>query len=156
MPVGSAAAVPPSVTSPCGQLRGCVSDGTRRLVAPSRDGRPVHLVSQLQALLLTLAIEVTVGILLLARWGGAVAWRRAALAAAGASLVTHPVAWWANTVGLTAWSFAVRAPVIEIAVVAAEALILRWALPVTARRAAAVSIAMNAASFAVGLMLARA
>jgi hypothetical protein len=113
-------------------------------------------VSQLQALILTVAIEVPVAILLLGRWGSRVAWHRVALAAAGASLVTHPLAWWANTAALAAWPFAARATLIEVAVAAAEALILAWALAVTARRAAVVSIAMNAASFAVGLMLARA
>jgi hypothetical protein len=132
-------------------LRGGVSVETRRIVAPSPDGRPV---TQLQALILTVVIEVPVAILLVGQRGRAVAWHRSALAAAGASLVTHPIAWWANTAALAAWPFAARATVIELAVAAAEALILVWALAVTARRAAVVAIAMNAASFALGLMLA--
>jgi hypothetical protein len=108
-------------------------------------------MNQVHALILTLAVEVPVALLLLARWAPA---GHAVLAVAGVSLLTHPIAWWASTVGLRSWSFPARAAAIEVAVVAVEAVILAWTLRLAAPRALAVAAAMNAASFAVGIIVA--
>lgn len=114
-------------------------------------------MGQSQALLLTIAIELVVAALwfALTRWLPRSAWWRAGLAVAGASLVTHPLAWHANVVWLRALPFAARAAVIEVGVAAVEAALLAIVLRLSAGRAAAIAATMNAVSFAVGLVIIR-
>ena len=82
---------------------------------PRREG---SLVTQLDALLATIVIELAVGmpLLLATHWVEPRAWWRAALLLVAASLCTHPVAWQANVRWLSAWPFEWRALVIELAV----------------------------------------
>ncbi len=114
-------------------------------------------MTQLDALLLTLVIELVVGmpLLLATRWVERRAWWRAALLLVAASLLTHPFAWRANVAWLSAWPFERRALVIELAVAAVEAAVLAAGLRLSLLRALATSASMNAASFILGLWLAR-
>lgn len=103
------------------------------------------------ALALTLAIEIPVVV--------ALAWRiendrlRLVLIAAAATLLTHPFAWWANET-LVDWPFyTVRAPLIEGAVVVAEALLYRVVLFSTSKGALVASALANTLSFALGLVV---
>jgi len=119
---------------------------------------PCDRVSQLDALLRTLAIELPVAIVCL--W---IATRRdparppmwrMVVVVLGCSLITHPLAWWCNR-GLAAeYTFAVRATIIEAAVVIVEAVILRGGLLVRWPIAIATAFVMNMASFGFGLWLA--
>ncbi|MCH9686349.1 MAG: hypothetical protein K0V04_33260 [Deltaproteobacteria bacterium] len=118
-------------------------------------------MTQLHALSLTLAIEGTVGGLLLRTWIG---WRgramlRGLLVVLAASLLTHPLAWQANRSWLVGLGFPVRAAIIEISVVLAETVLLALASrsaqaveSVPVWRWFIVSLAMNGASFGYGLV----
>ena len=118
-------------------------------------------MSQLEALALTIAIEVAVVAVFafgLRFWPtpptqarSAVGWQRAFLIAAAASLLSHPWAWWANTSALLALPFAERALVIEGVVVAFETILYALASALPWWRAALVAFVANATSFAVGL-----
>lgn len=116
-------------------------------------------MTQAQALVLTLAIEGVVGTLLLRAWWGfrGPSLLRAGVVVLAASLLTHPFAWTANRQWLAWLSFPVRATIIELSVTLLEATILALALArISSERApwwrcAAVSLAMNAASFGYGL-----
>jgi hypothetical protein len=117
-------------------------------------------MSQSHALALTLGIEALVGTALLWRRGFGDAGRLARLVAVlvAGSLLTHPLAWHANETWLRTMPFEVRAVIIELSVVAAEALILRyasrWVLEGGLRgwQALVLSAACNAASFGYGLV----
>jgi hypothetical protein len=99
------------------------------------------------ALLVTLAIEVPVAVLAGGRPRG-----RIALAALAASLLTHPLAWWANHA--IPLPFASRAALIEAAVALVEAALYRALVPMSLPRALLTSCLANAASFGLGLWLA--
>jgi len=114
-------------------------------------------MSQLEALGLTIAIEAIVALALLlgARWVPRAELGRTTAMVAAASLLSHPLAWQANTVWLRALPFAERAAVIELAVAVVETVVLAFGLRLGWWRAAVVAFAANAASFALGLWLAR-
>lgn len=114
-------------------------------------------MTQLEALLLSLMVEVPVVALLAWRFAGARGSRLApvALAAVAATLLTHPIAWWLNTAGLRGMPFATRAAVIEAGVVVAEGGLLMVLLGWRWRRSVGVSALANAVSFAVGIAVVR-
>lgn len=110
-------------------------------------------MDQLTALLLSIAIELPVAALALYALEKR-ADRTVALVAIAATLVTHPLAWFLNTVALVeVMSFAVRAAIIEISVSAMEAFIYARALQIGSFRALLVSALANACSFGTGLLL---
>jgi hypothetical protein len=112
-------------------------------------------MSQLDALLRTLAIELPVALaclLLLARVQlRALAWWRAPAVILAASLVTHPFAWHGNLALIGVLPFWPRVAVVELAVCVAEAAVLRFALGVRWPAAGLTATVMNAASFGFGL-----
>ena len=78
---------------------------------------------------------------------------RLLLTAVCVSLLTHPLAWWANhaLVGeLARWT---RVGVIETSVVVAEALLYLALVPLSRARALTLSILANATSFGLGLVI---
>jgi len=105
--------------------------------------------------MLTLAVELPVALCLLLalRWTERVDVGRAAAVIAAATLLTHPVAWWASVVGLHGWVWSDKAMIIESAVVVAETGVLAGALPMRIWRAWVVAAVMNLASFGVGVAL---
>lgn len=102
------------------------------------------------ALALTLAIEVPLATLAARLFLPAAPWRRVLLAALCASLLTHPFAWWASRT--LPWPFAERATVIELSVVAAEAVVYTLLVPLRPRAGFALSLWANGASFGLGLL----
>ncbi len=109
-------------------------------------------MTQPVALLLTLLTEglVVVALVRAARWRPPTL-ARWITAAACASLLTHPVAWWANgALPLPLWP---RALLIEAAVVLAEAGLYRALAPTDLRRAFAAAALANGASFGLGVLL---
>lgn len=119
-------------------------------------------MSQLQAFLLTLGLELG---LAAACWAVAPVRRalgldarlgRTAIAVLAVSCVTHPFAWWANTVGASYGfvDFGPRAALIESAVIIVEGLLLAYALPAPLVRAQAFSAVLNLGSFGLGLVIA--
>lgn len=112
-------------------------------------------MSQLDALLRTIAIEIPVGLACLYVAGQRVPPWRAILTIAACSLVTHPFAWWANRQLAQYLAFAPRAAIIEAAVAAIEATLLRGVLGLGWRLALVVAVVMNLASFGFGLWWAR-
>lgn len=110
-------------------------------------------MSQLEAMLLSLAVEVPVALalaVLLTRAPRVKLWRLA-LVAVAATLVSHPFAWYANThLGGT---FPVRAAIIEVSVTVLEAALYAWLGRLGVWRGLAVSTAANGASFGVGLLI---
>ena len=113
-------------------------------------------MSQLEALALTLVVELAVvaAFAIGLRFWPRPAWPRALAIAAAASLLSHPFAWWANTVALVTIPFHERAAIIELAVVGAEAILYAVAAGLSWPRAVVVALVANAASFGVGLVLA--
>lgn len=116
------------------------------------------VVSQLDALLRTIAIEAPVAIACL--WIAtrnderrAPLWQMV-LVVIGCSFITHPLAWWCNRGLVDQFTFATRATIIEAAVVVVEAVILRGGLLVRWPIAIVTSTVMNMASFGFGLWLA--
>ena len=105
---------------------------------------------QMQALALTLAVELPVLCVLARRLPGP-AWRTA-LAGALASGLTHPVAWRAASV-LAAEGYLQGLAAIEAAVVATEALVLALLLHPGTRAALTWSLTINASSVTVGWLL---
>jgi hypothetical protein len=118
---------------------------------------PCDSVSQLDALLRTLAIEAPVALVCLwiatRRDPTRAPWWRMVLVVVGCSLITHPLAWWTNRGLVDQFEFATRATIIEAAVVIVEAVILRGGLLVRWWIAIVTSFAMNMASFGFGLWL---
>jgi hypothetical protein len=110
-------------------------------------------VTQAHALLLTIAVEVPVGLAAFALGPRPVPWLRVLVALLAVSLVTHPVAWWLASDAWRAWAFPLRATAIEGLVVLAETGLLAVAVPLRVPRAAAIALAINATSFAVGYWL---
>lgn len=99
-------------------------------------------MTQLQAFLLTLAIEVPCAVYL----SRVPDLRRVALLAIAASSVTHPLVWWLNT---TSWT---RLLALELGAVVVESMIYFLGLR-DVRRALLLGLVTNALSFSVGLFL---
>jgi hypothetical protein len=112
-------------------------------------------MSQLEALAITLAVEAVVALaaMRLLRWTPS-SWGRAIAVVCAASLLSHPLAWTANTVWLRPWPFELRAAAIESAVIVFEACVLAGGLALGWRRAFALAAAANLASFGLGLAIA--
>lgn len=108
-----------------------------------------------EALLLSIAIEAPVAYAL-ARWRG---WPgrgpgHAAIAAAVATAATHPQLWALALHLYPRFGYLPGLGVAEVLVVLAEAVVLAWGAGLSPRHALALSLAANAASSAVGLLLA--
>ncbi len=101
----------------------------------------------LPALLLTLALEVPAAMLWL-HWRTEISLSRAALAGAGASLVSHPVLWYVwlgGVAGTPGWTLSG-----ELAVWVVEAVIYRVVLALEVREALALSAVCNLISAVLG------
>ena len=111
-------------------------------------------MTQTEAFLLTLAIElpVAIGLATGLRWAPGSVLRLAASALA-ASALTHPILWIVDPLLGPAIATPVRWGLLESAIALVEAAVYRAGAGLPARRALAVSIAANAASFAVGLIV---
>ncbi|HKU95126.1 MAG TPA: hypothetical protein VJR58_07620 [Vineibacter sp.] len=109
-------------------------------------------MSEVDALLLSCAIEAAVAAVLVwrMRWGPA---GRAALAAGLATLATHWIAWRSVLWLLDGLGYPAAVLLVETVVVAAEALAYRLIVPLDLRRALILSLAANAASTGAGLAL---
>jgi hypothetical protein len=109
-------------------------------------------MSQPLAQLLSIVVEVAVaaGLVMLCGWGSA---RRVALVAAICTLASHPFAWWAIQHLAGPMGYALAVLVIEAAVVLAETVVYRWAVPLPGWRALAVAFVANLVSTAVGLAI---
>lgn len=111
-------------------------------------------MSQLDALLLSLAVEVPLvigGLIVLTDRDETPRWRIIAIALA-ATLLTHPLAWAASRTPMPGLSLWERAALIELSVVFAEGLLFALAIRVGASAAMLISLLANAASFGVGLL----
>jgi hypothetical protein len=114
-------------------------------------------VTQLQALLLSVALELPVALLLCARWGPAAhgGLRRVALTAVAATLLTHPFAWtWLPGLRgvMPTWA---RTLLVEGGVSVVEGL-LYWRLGgLSPTRGQAVGWGANALSYGVGMLIFR-
>lgn len=104
---------------------------------------PQHL-----ALLITWLVEVPVLVMLFRALPRATV----VLAGVSASLITHPVAWWAASL-LSPHDHAAGVWVIELAVVMAEGLWLCFVLRTQLRQTLSASAVANMASFALGWAL---
>lgn len=113
-------------------------------------------MSQLQALGLTLLLELPVVLLLARLLGWPVAWKRLLLLASAASLLTHPFAW-EGLRWLRAWTpdFWPRAVVVEVAIALVEGVLYAKLGPLGWRRGLLLGLGVNAWSFGLGLVLAR-
>ena len=111
-------------------------------------------MSQGVALALTVLLEtMAAGLWWMAHRGHHPPLRRLLLATVTVSLLTHPVAWWANhaLVGeLSRWP---RVGANEAAVVLAEGCLFVFLVPLGARRAFPLALLTNATSFGVGLII---
>ena len=110
-------------------------------------------MTQLTALFLTLLFEGTVLMVWWATMDRGRSPKRYAMACVAASCMTHPIAWWVNvTIGhsVAKWT---RLGTIEIIVVACEALLYTYALPLSWRRGIVLSLLANALSFGAGLLI---
>ena len=111
-------------------------------------------MSQTEALLLTMAIEVPIAVSL-------VAWRRwapgrlaiVALASIAASVVTHPLLWLVDPMLHSSIDTPARWALLETAIVLVEAGVYAVGAGLTPRRALVTSFVANAASFGVGLVI---
>jgi hypothetical protein len=108
-------------------------------------------MSQLEALILSIAIEAVVAFALVRglRWGGG--WR-AALSAALGTLASHPVAWPAMLALIAPLGYWAALAVVESGVVLAESVAYRLIVPLRWRRALLASLVANAASTGAGLL----
>jgi hypothetical protein len=99
------------------------------------------------AFVITLAVEISLCLQLLRD----LSWQRVLTASALCSCLTHPVLWWAylNFEG-EYWTFVGMG---EASVVLIETGVLYALLPLTRTQALGMSLAMNSASFLVGLMV---
>jgi hypothetical protein len=111
----------------------------------NRYGRHV-LLRYLVALALTLAVEVPLYTLAL-RYAVGVGVRRAVCLAVAVNLGTHPVLWWS----LTWWSYPLLAA--EAGACLVEWALLRWWVGRDGVLLAVITVGVNAASLAVGLVL---
>lgn len=112
------------------------------------------LIGQTTALALTLAVELLV-VIAWSRRGVDAAWPRLIAAGLLPSLLTHPLAWRAAA-ALPVADYARGVLVIETVVVLVEAVLLRLLLRLAWREAFLLALVANAASFAVGALLAQA
>lgn len=110
---------------------------------------------QLNALLLTLIVEVPLAAASGALFGkrGVRELGRMGAIALAASLVTHPVAWWANRLLVAALSFAPRALLIELCVVIVEGLLFARLARLGLLKGLIVAALTNGASFGIGLVV---
>ena len=112
-------------------------------------------MAQPLALLLTLLIESTVALSLLAAtgWAAGRGWRATLAMVCAASLLTHPVAW-ALTVEWTGrGAFWARALPVEAGVCVAEGLFYTRMLSLRWWQGLVISVVANAASFGAGLLI---
>ena len=111
-------------------------------------------MTQTEALLLTLAIEVPIAVSL-------VTWRRwaprrlvvVALASIAASVITHPLLWLIDPMLRASLDTPVRWALLESLIVLVEASVYALAVGLNARRALVTSFVANATSFGVGLAI---
>lgn len=111
-------------------------------------------MSQLEAMLLSLAVEVPLALGLVALMRSTTEraeWGRLALVAVAATLLSHPFAWFANEHLTIHWP--VRAAIIEVSVTVLEAVLYAWLGRLGLWRGLAVSTVANAGSFGVGLLV---
>lgn len=105
---------------------------------------------QSMALFLTLLMEVPVILFFARRWG--VSGKRAFWAGVAMSSITHPIAWRAADVFYTETGWLLVWGLIEASVVVVEAMLMRWWLRVSWRRAALLSLLANGFTALVGLL----
>jgi len=107
-------------------------------------------MSQIQALLFSIAIEAVVAFALIRalRWGGGT---RAALSATIGTLITHPVAWPAMLHLMAPLGYWAAVALVESGVVLAESVAYRLIVPLPWRRALIASLVANGASTGAGL-----
>ncbi len=112
-------------------------------------------MSQLQALLLTLALEVPLVLLLarLGRWG--VDPRRLLAVACCTSLLTHPFAWFGLPTLAPHLGWWPRALLVEGGIALVESLLYSALVPLSWRRGLLAGTLANAFSFGVGLVIFR-
>ena len=111
-------------------------------------------MTELEALLLSAAIEAPVGYLIvrMARWPGRGA-LHAGFAAAVATAVTHPQLWAAAEWAYPRFGYWPSVGGLEAAVVLVEGGLIAWMASLPLHRAMLVSLAANAASCAAGLLI---
>jgi hypothetical protein len=108
---------------------------------------------QLLALTISLLVEVPIVVAIARRsQDDARLWRIAALAAA-ATLLSHPFAWMASVAWMDALPYAALFALVEVSVIAAEALFFRFVGGWPASAAIVASAVANLSSAAVGLVL---
>lgn len=110
------------------------------------------VLTQAQALMITLSVEGALAALIGPRFGATRL--RAAAAAVGGSLATHPFVWW-GVLALWPRYGPAATPLFEAAAVAVEAVGYRLIATQRWRDAALLSIIANAASWGVGIVLQR-
>lgn len=112
-------------------------------------------MSQLQAMLLSLLIEVplAIGIVALLRWLPRAELKRLAVVAVAATLLSHPLAWAAGTWLQPRLGYVVMALIVETGVVALEAVLYARLAGLGWWRGAALAVLANGASFGVGLLV---
>ena len=111
-------------------------------------------MTQTDALLLSLALEVPIVVAL-------VAWRRwapgrlgvVALAAVGATLLTHPLLWMLDPSVLPPWPGGLRYALPEVAIALIEGAVYAWPAGLGPRRGMMLSVMANALSYGTGLLL---
>ncbi len=110
-------------------------------------------MSQFQALILTLSIEIPIVMAIAWLWRSRVEadWETIIMVTAAASLLTHPFAWYFNEMLIGVVRFAVRAAVLETFIVLAEMVILAVFARMAWRTALTASFVANMASFGAGL-----
>ena len=108
------------------------------------------MIPQWLALLLSIAIEATVGAVFVTAldWGSGL---RTALAAALGTLATHWLAWWCMLELIEPLGYATAFVTVEAGVVGAETIVFRALVPLPIGRALMTSLAVNAASAGVGI-----
>src|SRR5215475_6257352 len=108
-------------------------------------------MDQSSALAVSIAVEGATAALLLARLGWAKV-LRGIVAAAAATLLTLPMAWWSIKALEPFAGYWAALVLVEALVCLAEAVVYRLLVPLTWPAAGAVSLAANAASTLVGLL----
>ncbi len=111
-------------------------------------------MKQPDALMFSLATEVP--LVLAVGWRWADDWRRLAMAAAAATLLTHPFAWWSfRILHPHIASFPIRALIIEVTVALLEATLFAKLLNMTWKHALILGFLANAFSFGLGVFVSR-
>lgn len=111
-------------------------------------------MTQLEAQLLSILIEAPLAALLVSAAGWPSRGRlQVAIGSAVATSVTHPLLWAFVETAAPRMDYVPAVLVGEAAVVLAEAAILAWGAGLSARHSLAVSLLVNGASAAVGLVL---